>query len=304
MMKLTTSLMPSLRIITVASLVPFLLLPILNDMGIFSCFANEIPYPGDPCYMYDPEFPEIGRIACYDQTGQKICCNESPVDDGDGSTYGDGDSGLDDATLGAVVAGFVAAAAAIGVAVSKGSLGKASTKGTKMDSTTKSPVQYTAETAEKYLKKPPYRGMGTYHWEPATPPPQSEASPSVMKPEDFDLRSIEGVGITNPPSSNPPPRNVIYGRTQNSVNLRWEPPTEHDTSTGNVLQGYDVYYQERTQMSTDWVTRHIAVPNTQTGIIIQNPPVQSQNFGVRVVYKTPDGSIFYSEGIQGTPTGG
>jgi hypothetical protein len=304
-MKLTTSLVPSLQMIIVASLVPFLLLSVLSDMGTFSCYAT-VPYPGDPCYNYEPEFPELGRIACYDQTGQQICCNESPeLDNGNGSTYGGADSGLDSAALGAIVAGFIAAAAAIGIAATKGGWGKASSKGTQKDSFTKSALQsYKSDFTKKYSGRPPWMHpeTNTYGYEAAK---SAETSPShVMKPEDFDLRRIEGVGITNPPSSNPPPRNVTYKRTANSVNLRWNPPTVHDASTGNVFQGYDVYYQERTTTSTDWVTRHIAVPGTQNGITIQNPSLQSQNFGVRVVYKTPDGSIFYSDGILGTINGG
>ena len=252
---------------------------------------------------YDPRTNEYLGCNWFDGfTLQRCQCpQQSPIDDVDVDVDDDVDA---DVFAAAVVIGSVLTVVVIGAAIFKGSFGKTSSKGTQKDAFTKSALQsYKSDFTKKYSGRPPWMHpeTNTYGYEAAK---STETSPShVMRPEDFDLRRIEGVGITNPPSSNPPPRNVIYKRTANSVNLRWDPPTTHDTSSGNVFQGYDVYYQERIPTSTDWVTRHIAVP-TQNEITIQNPPLQSQNFGVRVVYKTPDGSIFYSDGILGTINGG
>ena len=146
-------------------------------------------------------------------------CLEPPIPSGSTIDNPSFDDAFDDASVGVVVAGFIAAAVAIGVAASKGAWGKTSSKGTQKDSFTKSALQgYKSEFTKKYSGRPPWMHpeTNTYGYEAAK---STETSPPhVMRPEDFDLRRIEGVGITNPPTSNPPPRNVTYKRTANSVN--------------------------------------------------------------------------------------
>ena len=48
---------------------------LLFNMNMDSSFAKVTPYPGNACLNYDTNFPEAGAIACYDMSGDKICCN-------------------------------------------------------------------------------------------------------------------------------------------------------------------------------------------------------------------------------------
>lgn len=238
---------------------------------------------------------------CFDPyTDEQIRCSESKIvvdDDGDDDQFSNS------AIIGIILAVVVGTSIAAVANYSK----KKSINSKKYTPNGYEPEKYSPNEhrfrTERSDFKSAFGGVGSYHWESATPTPQDQIDHHIMKPSDFNLKSIDGTGITNPPPLESTPRNVIYARNRESVSLKWEPPIPHDTSTGNIMVGYDVYYQEKVSTSTDWITHHTSVPQTQTEIIFQNLSSHTQNFGVRTIYKTPNGSIIYSNGIIGTLTG-
>ena len=206
-------------------------------------------------------------------------------------------SDFDAAFLGVMTVGIIAGIAGIAVAISKGSFGKSTPKGNYQF--TKSALQsYQSDFTKKYSGKPSWMDSETNTYGYGTAKSTESPSSPIMNHGDFDFQNRTSSGITNPPPANPSPTHVTYQRTPNSINLKWDPPIQHDTSEGVQMRGYDVYYQEKTP--TGWITQHIALPNTHTVYSIQNTNTEFQNLGVRCIYTKQDGTIFYSDGIQGT----
>lgn len=103
-------------------------------------------------------------------------------------------------------------------------------------------------------------------------------------------RPIGGVGITAPPPTAPPVSNLRLSMEGNMARLEWDPPV-YDTSKTKLV-GYEVYRYEEVQWST--ARERISLETLEPEVHRYEVPhmERSGNYGVRPVYRTPEGVVF------------
>lgn len=124
----------------------------------------------------------------------------------------------------------------------------------------------------------------------ATPAPPAQAfqgaPPSAIGPGG---QPLEGPGVTAPLPAFPGVRFSVT-KVGPSVQLDWDPPL-HDVTKGELL-GYEIYRYEPTPDTTGWEFTSVdTVPaDTTSQYVLHKEP--SRRYGVRPIYRTPDGIVF------------
>ena len=252
-------------------------------MNSLYCFA-EVPYPGDPCFNYDPDFPEMGAIACFDTAGKKICCNPSGGSGGSGSPGTSSSSG-DMGFIGAAAVAFVIIGAIAAIA-------KAKVKGKKSSTGIGTNLQQ-SRTGRDYQtsSRPQYS-------QPDSPTRTTSDTNSIPEPIKMDNgQSIEGIGITEGGPSFPKPDNVKLERQGNFTNVSWNSPTQKDFE-GRKHVGYEVYREIQRYSGGDWITeRESLMDPNRTSYSWEN--VYAEKFyGVKALYRGQDGTLFSSIAVN------